>query len=136
MERKSVELFISPPPPLLLCPFVHFSSIKKISPAMAEEFLATEMDTAVRVVHLASSLCVKVQDKLRLPSSTNGHVKSKDDDSPVTVAGSFFSLPHPDGGFSGLDVRSNCGLLQFEIPFGFFWVYSVKCLQILVTELN
>lgn len=41
----------------------------------------------MRVVHLASSLCVKVQDKLRLPSSTNGgHVKSKDDDSPVTVA--------------------------------------------------
>ncbi|KAG2310573.1 hypothetical protein Bca4012_025079 [Brassica carinata] len=53
---------------------------------MAVEFLATEMETAVRVVHLASSLCVKVQEKLRLPSSTNGHVKSKDDDSPVTVA--------------------------------------------------
>ncbi|VVB15927.1 unnamed protein product [Arabis nemorensis] len=54
---------------------------------MAVESLETEMDTAVRVVHLASSLCVKVQDKLRLPSSTNGaHVKSKDDDSPVTVA--------------------------------------------------
>ncbi|CAH2069984.1 unnamed protein product [Thlaspi arvense] len=54
---------------------------------MAVESLATEMDTAVRVVHLASSLCVKVQEKLRLPSSTNGgHVKSKDDDSPVTVA--------------------------------------------------
>ncbi|KAF8049691.1 hypothetical protein N665_2148s0004 [Sinapis alba] len=53
---------------------------------MAVEFLAREMDTAVRVVHLASSLCVKVQEKLRLPSSTNGHVKSKDDDSPVTVA--------------------------------------------------
>ncbi|KAJ4911334.1 PAP-specific phosphatase HAL2-like [Raphanus sativus] len=54
---------------------------------MAVEFLAKEMETAVRVVHLASSLCVKVQDKLRLPSSTNGgHVKSKDDDSPVTVA--------------------------------------------------
>ncbi|KAJ0246203.1 hypothetical protein HA466_0177630 [Hirschfeldia incana] len=53
---------------------------------MAVEFLATEMDTAVRVVHLASSLCVKVQEKLRLPSSTNGQVKSKDDDSPVTVA--------------------------------------------------
>uniref|UniRef100_A0A1J3CGA8 3'(2'),5'-bisphosphate nucleotidase n=1 Tax=Noccaea caerulescens TaxID=107243 RepID=A0A1J3CGA8_NOCCA len=54
---------------------------------MAVESLETEMDTAVRVVHLASSLCVKVQEKLRLPSSTNnGHVKSKDDDSPVTVA--------------------------------------------------
>ncbi|KAJ0267124.1 PAP-specific phosphatase HAL2-like [Hirschfeldia incana] len=55
---------------------------------MAEESLATEMETAVRVVHLASSLCVKVQEKLRLPSSTNGggHIKSKDDDSPVTVA--------------------------------------------------
>ncbi|CAN8252823.1 unnamed protein product [Cochlearia groenlandica] len=54
---------------------------------MAVDSLATEIDTAVRVVHLASSLCVKVQEKLRLPSSTNGgHVKSKDDDSPVTVA--------------------------------------------------
>ncbi|CAH8354851.1 unnamed protein product [Eruca vesicaria subsp. sativa] len=44
-----------------------------ISPAMAAvESLAREMDTA---------------DKLRLPSSTNGsHVKSKDDDSPVTGA--------------------------------------------------
>ncbi|CAN7066763.1 unnamed protein product [Brassica rapa subsp. trilocularis] len=57
---------------------------------MEVESLAREMETAVRVVHLASSLCVKVQEKLRLPSSTNGngggHVKSKDDDSPVTVA--------------------------------------------------
>ncbi|KAG2299320.1 hypothetical protein Bca4012_010895 [Brassica carinata] len=55
---------------------------------MEVESLATEMDTAVRVVHLASSLCVKVQEKLRIPSSTNGggHIKSKDDDSPVTVA--------------------------------------------------
>ena len=63
---------------------------------MEVESLAREMETAVRVVHLASSLCVKVQEKLRLPSSTNGngggHVKSKDDDSPVTVAGLNFYL--------------------------------------------
>ncbi|XP_010443016.1 PREDICTED: PAP-specific phosphatase HAL2-like [Camelina sativa] len=51
---------------------------------MAVESLETEIDTAVRVVHLASSLCVKVQEKLHLPNG--GHVKSKDDDSPVTVA--------------------------------------------------
>lgn len=64
---------------------------------MEVESLAREMETAVRVVHLASSLCVKVQEKLRLPSSINGngnggHVKSKDDDSPVTVAGLNFHL--------------------------------------------
>ncbi|EOA13546.1 hypothetical protein CARUB_v10026608mg [Capsella rubella] len=51
---------------------------------MAVESLEMEMDTAVRVVHLASSLCVKVQEKLHLPNGA--HVKSKDDDSPVTVA--------------------------------------------------
>ena len=54
---------------------------------MAVDSLETEIDTAVRVVHLASSLCVKVQEKLHLPNG--GHVKSKDDDSPVTVAGSI-----------------------------------------------
>ncbi|CAL9243533.1 unnamed protein product [Arabidopsis halleri] len=51
---------------------------------MVVESLETEIDTAVRVVHLASSLCVKVQEKLHLPNGA--HVKSKDDDSPVTVA--------------------------------------------------
>ncbi|XP_010537001.1 PREDICTED: PAP-specific phosphatase HAL2-like [Tarenaya hassleriana] len=46
-----------------------------------------ELETAVRVVHLASSLCRMVQQKLLLPSSNGGvHVQSKDDDSPVTVA--------------------------------------------------
>ncbi|XP_010539644.1 PREDICTED: PAP-specific phosphatase HAL2-like [Tarenaya hassleriana] len=46
-----------------------------------------ELDTAVRVVHLTSSLCRRVQEKLLLPSENGGvHVESKDDDSPVTVA--------------------------------------------------
>ncbi|KAK0601931.1 hypothetical protein LWI29_028878 [Acer saccharum] len=50
-----------------------------------EDNYTTELDVAVRVVHLACSLCQRVQEKLVV--STNGaHVKSKNDDSPVTVA--------------------------------------------------
>ncbi|KAK2639181.1 hypothetical protein Ddye_026976 [Dipteronia dyeriana] len=52
---------------------------------MEEGKYTKELDVAVRVVHLACSLCQRVQKKLVV--STNGaHVKSKDDDSPVTVA--------------------------------------------------
>lgn len=48
-----------------------------------------ELNVAVRVVHMVCSLCQKVQKELL---STNPHqVKSKDDDSPVTVAGIRFS---------------------------------------------
>ncbi|XP_057964104.1 PAP-specific phosphatase HAL2-like [Malania oleifera] len=43
-----------------------------------------ELDVAVRVVHLACVLCRRVQDGLIGPSIDQ--VKSKDDDSPVTVA--------------------------------------------------
>ncbi|XP_015895939.3 PAP-specific phosphatase HAL2-like [Ziziphus jujuba] len=43
-----------------------------------------ELDVAVRVVHLACSLCQKVQEGLATTNSDQ--VKSKDDDSPVTVA--------------------------------------------------
>lgn len=47
-----------------------------------------ELNVAVRVVHMVCSLCQKVQKELL---STNPHqVKSKDDDSPVTVAGIRF----------------------------------------------
>ncbi|GMH05661.1 hypothetical protein Nepgr_007501 [Nepenthes gracilis] len=43
-----------------------------------------ELDVAVRVVHLACSLCRRVQESLL--SADGLQVKSKDDDSPVTVA--------------------------------------------------
>lgn len=46
-----------------------------------------ELDVAVRVVHLACSLCQKVQEGLATTNSDQ--VKSKDDDSPVTVAGTL-----------------------------------------------
>ncbi|KAH9650889.1 phosphoadenylate 3'-nucleotidase [Citrus sinensis] len=52
---------------------------------MEEGKYAKELDVAVRVVHMACSLCQRVQQKL-VSSSDDGHVKSKDDDSPVTVA--------------------------------------------------
>lgn len=51
---------------------------------MEDEKYSKELDVAVRAVHLACFLCQRVQEGL---VSTNGdHVKSKDDDSPVTVA--------------------------------------------------
>jgi 3'(2'), 5'-bisphosphate nucleotidase len=49
-----------------------------------------ELDVAVRAVQMACSLCQRVQDTLI--SKTNHQVQSKDDNSPVTVAGQFF--PH------------------------------------------
>ncbi|KAK4839822.1 hypothetical protein QYF36_025278 [Acer negundo] len=52
---------------------------------MEEDKYNTELDVAVRVVHLACSLCQRVQEKL-VVSKNGDHVKSKDDDSPVTVA--------------------------------------------------
>lgn len=58
---------------------------------MEEGKYAKELDVAVRVVHMACSLCQRVQEKL-VSSSDDGHVKSKDDDSPVTVAGVCIEL--------------------------------------------
>lgn len=52
---------------------------------MEAENYSEELDVAVRVVHLACSLCQRVQEGL--VSASSDHVKSKDDDSPVTVAG-------------------------------------------------
>lgn len=45
-----------------------------------------QLDIAVRVVQMACSLCRRVQRGL-VSTSGDNHVKSKDDDSPVTVAG-------------------------------------------------
>jgi 3'(2'), 5'-bisphosphate nucleotidase len=50
---------------------------------------AREMDTAVRVVQLACTLCQRVQGSLLRPSpDAGGRVHAKLDQSPVTVAGS------------------------------------------------
>ncbi|CAL5335910.1 unnamed protein product [Camellia sinensis] len=51
---------------------------------MEDEKYSKELDVAVRVVHLACFLCQRVQEGL--VSTNSDHVKSKDDDSPVTVA--------------------------------------------------
>lgn len=53
---------------------------------MGENNYAKELDVAVRVVHMACSLCQRVQEGL-VSSTSNDHVMSKDDDSLVTVAG-------------------------------------------------
>lgn len=61
---------------------------------MGENNYAKELDVAVRVVHMACSLCQRVQEGL-VSSISNDLVKSKDDDSLVTVAGNsifYFSF--------------------------------------------
>lgn len=52
----------------------------------AEEY-SKELDVAVRAVQMACSLCQKVQESLIVKSKSDTHVQSKDDNSPVTVAG-------------------------------------------------
>nr|KYP68946.1 hypothetical protein KK1_022596 [Cajanus cajan] len=54
---------------------------------MEEDKYAKELEVAVRVVHVACALCGRVQE--RLLATSNDHVLSKDDDSPVTVAEDF-----------------------------------------------
>lgn len=51
---------------------------------------AKELDVAVRVVHMACSMCQSVQKGL--VSGSSNQVKSKHDDSPVTVAGISFGF--------------------------------------------
>lgn len=49
------------------------------------EKYSKELDVAVRVVQMACCICQRVQESLI--QSSNGLIKSKEDDSPVTVAG-------------------------------------------------
>ncbi|KAK6133426.1 hypothetical protein DH2020_032838 [Rehmannia glutinosa] len=48
------------------------------------EKYSRELEIAVKAVHMACLLCQRVQQSLL--AKNNGHVQSKDDDSPVTVA--------------------------------------------------
>lgn len=52
-----------------------------------EPMYSEEVDVAVRAVQMACFLCQKVQQSLI--SKSNGQVQSKDDNSPVTIAGTF-----------------------------------------------
>lgn len=54
---------------------------------MEDEKYARELEVAVRVVHVACALCGRVQERLLAKD-----IVSKDDDSPVTVAGIYFHL--------------------------------------------
>ena len=57
---------------------------------MEKEKYSEEFNVGVRVVHMACSLCQKVQKGLLGKAfGDDGEVKSKDDDSLVTIAGSF-----------------------------------------------
>lgn len=55
-----------------------------------ESKYSKELDVAVRVVQMACFLCQKVQESLISKSSSQ--VQSKDDNSPVTIAGILFTL--------------------------------------------
>lgn len=61
-----------------------FSFFSKSEKEDDEEY-SKELDVAVRAVQMACSLCQRVQESLI--SKTNHQVQSKDDNSPVTVAG-------------------------------------------------
>lgn len=63
-----------------------------------------ELDVAVRAVQMACSLCQRVQD--RLISKSNDQIQSKDDNSPVTVAGNSAISYFFDINFS--ELRSSC----------------------------
>lgn len=57
----------------------------------SDERYAKELDVAVKAVHMACSLCQRVQQRLLSAATVSGdHVLSKDDDSPVTVAGTLY----------------------------------------------
>ena len=79
---------------------------------MGENNYAKELDVAVRVVHMACSLCQRVQEGL-VSSTSNDHVKSKDDDSLVTVAGNsfFFSFVFFFLVFNGCALNEVFGLI-------------------------
>lgn len=68
-----------------------------------EEKYAREVEVAVKAVHMASLLCRRVQESLIFKS--NVHVHSKDDDSPVTVAGII--LPPARPSLSALQILKN-----------------------------
>lgn len=53
--------------------------------SMDLEQYSQELEVAVKAVHMACLLCRRVQESLIF--QRNVHVQSKDDDSPVTVAG-------------------------------------------------
>lgn len=63
--------------------------------AMDGGMYSEELTVAVKVVHMACCLCQRVQE--RLVGTSSEQVKSKDDDSPVTIAGisHFILLPIP-----------------------------------------
>jgi hypothetical protein len=81
---------------------------------MGENNYAKELDVAVRVVHMACSLCQRVQEGL-VSSTSNDHVKSKDDDSLVTVAGNsiffYFSFVFFFKVFNGCALNEVFGLI-------------------------
>lgn len=97
---------------------------------MEDEKYAEELDVAVKAVHMACSLCGRVQRGLI--SRTSDEVKSKDDDSPVTVAGiSLFILAVLEFKVVGLS-----GLFGF-CPFGrpFKWDVAIGSASMSVSQI-
>lgn len=81
------------------------------------EKYAQEMEVAVKAVHMASLLCRRVQESLI--SNNNVHVQSKEDDSPVTVAG-MIPPPQPL-------VENEMALLLFFIIYLFLFFVELLC---------
>lgn len=83
------------------------------SPTMEGDKYYEELGVAVRVVHMACSLCQRVQEGL--VSMSSDQVKSKDDDSPVTVAGMYLHLK---------SLLSSWGLFLFLFG-GVLWMWCI-----------
>lgn len=58
--------------------------------ALSSDKYFKELEIAVKAVQMACWLCQRIQQSLL--SKTNDHVQSKDDNSPVTIAGNSFTL--------------------------------------------
>ena len=108
--------------------FLHLGFVEGCwSPIMEGDKYYEELGVAVRVVHLACSLCQRVQEGL--VSMSSDQVKSKDDDSPVTVAGMYLRLK---------SLLSTWGLFFFFLVACFecdvFWIWCVIFVYMLLVS--
>lgn len=63
-----------------------------------------ELEVGVKAVHMACLLCQTVQNALLSNTNHNHHIQSKDDHSPVTIAGIYHFL------FSSFSLKMECCL--------------------------
>ena len=91
-----------------------------MKPSEPEKYFK-ELEVAVRAVQMACLLCQRVQDSL--VSKNNGQVQSKDDKSPVTIAGNLLAIFC----FGGFPKLGYCSMVEFDFGWKFeIFVESVE----------